>query len=180
MNNNNIETPKLLNDISDVDMSKLQYTSDILENMKKDGVYDSLCGLIRAVKVADKSDSFLVSQIKKRFNTYCGNLSMTTFKRWLNGEYREINESYHFGRDVALGELLAIGMNVARKNSDTIEGGEYALKLLDRLDNGLVSHKNKPVEEVNGSAVSNETSKTLGKLMVDLNSVEEPEDEYNE
>ena len=73
-------TPGELNDVSDVDISELQYTSPILEKMKTDGVYDELCALVRAIKMADKSDAFIISQIKKRFNTYCGGLTQPTFK----------------------------------------------------------------------------------------------------
>ena len=46
--------------------------------------------------------------------------------RWLGGEYKELTEAYHFGRDIALGELLSIGMNVARKNKNSIDGGELS------------------------------------------------------
>ena len=85
------KTPGALNDVSDVDVSELQYTSPILEKMKADGVYDNLCGLIRSIKMADKSDAFIISQIKKRFGTYCGGLTQPTFKRWLGGEYKKIS-----------------------------------------------------------------------------------------
>ena len=164
------DTPGSLNDTSDVDMSELQYTSPILDKMIEDGVYDSLCGLVRAIKMADKSDAFIIRQIKKRFNTYCGALTPATFRKWLGGEYKELCEAYHFGRDIALGELLSIGMNVARKNRDSIEGGEFALKLIDRLDNGLVSHKNTPevVEKAaEGIKVSTQTTNTINKMFVE-------------
>ena len=170
-------TPGSLNDTSDVDISELQYTSRILEKMKADGVYDSLCGLIRSIKMADKSDAFIVRQIKKRFNTYCGKLTRATFNRWLGGEYKEISEAYHFGRDIALGELLSISMDVARKNKDTLDGGEFALKLMDRLDNGLINHRNKPEVIDKSAGASSETAKTLSKLVLELASVEEPPDE---
>lgn len=170
-------TPGSLNDTSDVDIGELQYTSQILEKMKADGVYDSLCGLIRSIKMADKSDAFIVSQIKKRFNTYCGSLTRATFNRWLGGEYKEVSEAYHFGRDIALGELLSIGMNVVRKNKDSLDGGEFALKLMDRLDNGLINHRNKPEVIDKSAGASSETAKTLSKLVLELASVEEPPDE---
>lgn len=171
------KTPGSLNDVSDVDVSELQYTSPILEKMKADGVYDNLCGLIRSIKMADKSDAFIIRQIKKRFNTYCGGLTQPTFKRWLGGEYKEISEAYHFGKDIALGELLSIGMNVVRKNKDSLDGGEFALKLMDRLDNGLINHRNKPEVIDKSAGASSETAKTLSKLVLELASVEEPPDE---
>ena len=166
------KTPGALNDTSDVDVSELQYTSPILEKMKADGVYDNLCGLIRSIKMADKSDAFIIRQIKKRFNTYCGGLTQPTFKRWLGGEYKEISEAYHFGKDIALGELLSIGMNVVRKNKDSLDGGEFALKLMDRLDNGLINHRNKPEVIDKSAGASSETAKTLSKLVSELASVE--------
>lgn len=164
-------TPHDLNDTSDIDMSKLQYTSTTLDKMIEDGVYDSLCNLVRAVKLADKSDNFLVREIKKRYSSYCPSLNPLTFKRWVE-YYKELREAYYFGRDMALGELLSIGMKAARKDTS----GEYALKLIDRLDTGLISPKNSIENKTNGNN-SNETTKTLGKLVLELNNVEEPKDE---
>lgn len=162
--------PGDLNDTSDVNMEELQYTSKILDKMKIDGVYDSLCALIRAIKIADKSDAFIISQIKKRFNTYCGGLTAPTFKKWLGGEYKEISEAYYFGRDIALGELVSIGMNVARKNKNSIDGGEFALKLMDKLDTGLINPRNKPetIEKVvGGSKMSAQTTNTVNKMFLE-------------
>lgn len=166
-----------LNDVSDIKLTGIQYTSSVLDHMIADGVYDSLCGLVRSVKIANKSDNFLIGQIRKRFNTYCSVLTAATFKRWLGGEYKELSEAYHFGKDMALGELLSIGMNVVRKNRDSIEGGEFALKLIDRLDDGLISTRNKPDTADKSNSASSETVKTLGKLVLELETVEEPPDE---
>lgn len=168
--NNDNNASHDLNDTSDIDMSKLQYTSTTLDKMIVDGVYDSLCNLVRAVKLADKSDNFLVREIKKRYSSYCPSLNPLTFKKWIE-YYKELREAYYFGRDMALGELLSIGMKAARKDTS----GEYALKLIDRLDTGLISPKNSIESKSNNT--SNETTKTLGKLVLELTNVEEPKDE---
>ena len=80
-----------------------------------------------------------------------------------------MSESYHFGKDIALGELLSIGMNVVRKNKDSLDGGEFALKLMDRLDNGLINHRNKPevIEKAaEGSKISAQTTNTINKMLL--------------
>lgn len=163
-------TPGALNDVSDIDISELQYTSPILEKMKKDGVYHNLCNKVRAMKIADKSDSFIIRQIKKQFNTYCGNLTPATFKRWLGGEYRELSEAYYFGRDIALGELISMGLERARVTIHSDKSDDFILKLMDRLDNGLISHRNKPEvieKEVESSKLSNQTINTINKMFAE-------------
>ena len=61
-------------------------------------------------------------------------------------------------------------MNVARKNKDSLDGGEFALKLIDRLDDGLINHRNKPevIEKAaEGSKISAQTTNTINKMFVE-------------
>ena len=101
--------PADANDVSDIDISKLQYVSKEIEMMKEAGIYNNLCGLVRAIKIANKSDAFLISQIKKRFGDYANGLNAKKLKKWLGGEYPELRDAYYCGRDIALGRLIEIG-----------------------------------------------------------------------
>lgn len=167
-------TPGKLNDVSDIDIGQLQYTSPIVEKMKADGVYSNLCHLVRSIKFADKSDSFLCSQIKKRFNSYCGTLTVGTFKKWLT-VYIELRDSYYYGRDIALGELVDLGMQRARASVLSDKPDDFIVKLMDRIDDGTLHYKNKPdIVEKQAGGISDTAAKTIGKVFSALGNVEEP------
>ena len=171
--NNNVGE---LNNVSDVDISQLQYTSPIVDKMIADDIYSNLCHLVRSIKIADKSDAFLVSQIKKRFNSYCGALTIVTFKKWLT-TYTTLRDSYYYGKDMALGELIDLGMQRARKSVNSERPDDFIVKLIDRIDNGTISHKNKPsvIDKQANGGMSAETLKNMSKLFNALDTVIEPE-----
>lgn len=153
-----------LKDLSDIDMSKLQYTSDILERMKKEGMYTELVKTISAMAFADKSKSFMVKILKQRFPTYCGQLNQATFNKWLI-YYQEVAQAYTFNRELCLGQLAYLGMKKAEKSVDS-QRDDFIVKLMDRLDDGTLSHKNSPkvVESQASSGVSMQTESTLNRI----------------
>jgi len=167
-------TPGKLNDVSDVDVSDVQYTSPIVEKMKQDGVYDSLCNLVRSISFADKSDSFLIERVKDKFKSYCGALKITTFKKWLT-VYVELRDAYYSSRGMALGELVNLGMERARASVHSDKPDDFIIKLMDRIDDGTLSHKNKAeVIDKAASGMSPDTIKTISKVFNALGNIEEP------
>lgn len=164
-----VNTPAPLNDVSDVDITKLQYSSPIIEKMKQDCVYDGLCFLVKSLKFADKSDQFIIQMIKTRYKTYCGSLTPITLKKWLS-VYVELREAYYSGRDIALGELVCLGMERARKSVNSERPDDFIVKLMDRIDDGTLHYKNKQEaidKEAEVSKLSVQTAATLSKMFVE-------------
>lgn len=163
--------PANLNDIETLDTRNLQYNSPIVDAFMSDGLIEDVCDTIRMIKFADKSDAFICEILKKSYPSYCGRLTVPTFKKWVN-RYPDIREAYGWNRDMVLGKLVSKTMNIAIKTDDakTLSG------LIDKVDDGRLSPKNKidKTEEIKGS--SPETNKTVSKLFEELNDIEEPED----
>lgn len=155
-----------LNDYSDVDIGKLQYTSDILETMKQDGYYDDLVKTVSALSFANKSKSFIVRMLKQKYPMYCGALSVGTFNRWLE-YYVDLSRAFNFNRLLCLGELVYMGMKKAERSIDNPKD-DFIVKLLDRLDDGTVSHKNKPeIIEQQANACSSQTANTISRILAE-------------
>lgn len=166
-----------LNDLTDVDMSKLQYTSNILEKMKEDKCYNDLVKTVSAMAFADKSKSFMVKIIKQKYPSYCGGLTVATFNKWLE-YYLELSQAVSFNRALCLGELVYMGMKKAEKSIDNPKD-DFIVKLMDRIDDGTLSHKNKPeVIESQASNCSTQTVNTVNRIFTEasrfggLNNVE--------
>lgn len=175
-------------DFSDIDMSKLQYTSKMLEEIRKDKLaYNDMIETISSMAFAEKSMSFMVGILKKKYPQYCATLNVQTFKKW-SENYGDIAKALHFKKDLCLGQLVYWGMKKAEKSIDK-EKDDTIVKLIDRMDNGIVNYKNSvEAQKKAEAAYSENTRNTLGRIFAEASrfggmdglSVEEAEGEEDE
>ena len=155
-----------LNDLTDVDISKLQYTSRTLEKMKEDHYFDDLVKTVSAIAFAGRSRSFMVKILKQKYPSYCGGLTVSTFNKWLE-YYPELSRAVSFSRTLCLGELVYFGMRKAEKSINNPKD-DFIVKLIDRIDDGTLSHKNRPeVIESQASNYSAQTANTINRIFAE-------------
>lgn len=121
-----------INDLSDIDLEKIQYSSSTLKAMKDDGYYERLLIAISAMAYSNKSKAFMIARLKEKFPYYCKGLTQVTFNKWLKF-YPDIAEAYTFNRDEAYGELIYLGMEKSRR-STKVARDDFIVKFMDKLD----------------------------------------------
>lgn len=116
---------------------KPEYTSVILDMIKKDGYYFDFVKTIGALAFAGRDIEDIVMVLKAKYASYCGSLCVRTFNKWVK-YYPDISKAVMLNRDLCLGELVYMGMQKAEKSIDNPKD-DSIFKMMDRLDNGMIN-----------------------------------------
>lgn len=149
-----------LDDYSDIDLEKIQYTSSTLKVMKDDGYYDRLLIAISGMAYQNKSKDFIISRLREKFPKYCKGLSKNTFNKWLRF-YPDIAEAFTFNREEAYGELIYLGMEKSRR-SVKVARDDFIVKFMDKLEEKKVDATN--LEEPR-TPTSKQTNSTINRII---------------
>lgn len=141
------------------------YRSDILESIKHMGLYDSLLDVIRCSAFTGASKSEIVRIIRKRFPDTCKSLNVSTFNRWVE-YYPEVGNAFSFTRDYCLGQLVYLGLLKSAKSVNWAKD-DFILKLLDRVDYGVLSNKSDDHSSNNSVAHSTQTNNTVTRILAE-------------
>lgn len=140
---------KEVEDVVEEEYIKPEYTSVILDMIKKDGYYFDFVKTIGALAFAGRDIEDIVMVLKAKYASYCGSLCIRTFNKWVK-YYPDISKAVMLNRDLCLGELVYMGMQKAEKSIDNPKD-DSIFKMMDRLDNGMIN----PKKRINESKESN-------------------------
>lgn len=135
---------------------KPEYTSVILDMIKKDGYYFDFVKTIGALAFAGRDIEDIVMVLKAKYASYCGSLCVRTFNKWVK-YYPDISKAVMLNRDLCLGELVYMGMQKAEKSIDNPKD-DSIFKMMDRLDNGMINPKKRITESKESNTIEDKES----------------------
>lgn len=135
---------KEVEEVEEEEYIKPEYTSVILDAIKKDGYYFDFVKTIGALSFAGRDIEDIVMVLKAKYASYCGSLCVRTFNKWIK-YYPDISKAVMLNRDLCLGELVYMGMQKAEKSIDNPKD-DSIFKMMDRLDNGMINPKKRITE----------------------------------
>lgn len=144
-----------------------EYKSTIIEKLKTDGYYKDFVDTIAACSFMGKDWDYIATQLADIYPTYCGKVTEKTIKKWIK-TYPEIASAFALSREMALGRLVIMGMDKAKKSIDNPRD-DFIVKLMDRLDDGTINPKNAVVNKENQQVnnMSGTSVNTLNRILVE-------------
>lgn len=142
---------KEVEDVVEEEYIKPEYTSVILDAIKKDGYYFDFVKTIGALAFAGRDIEDIVMVLKAKYASYCGSLCVRTFNKWVK-YYPDISKAVMLNRDLCLGELVYMGMQKAEKSINNPKD-DSIFKMMDRLDNGMINPKKRITEEKESTTI---------------------------